>query len=88
MKRAALACAVLAAVLTSCLPRAAVRSASDLAADLCRDYYAERVGISWEDAGRKFCETHEDLKPFIDLLLSQKATLDESPVGARAKAAK
>ena len=78
----ALACA-------SCLPgRVVARSASELAADLCRDYYAERVGVSWEEAGKRFCETHDDLKPFLDVLLSQKAVLDETPVGARAKAGK
>ena len=67
--------------------RAAVEM-HDIAADLCRDYYAERVSLSWEEAGKRFCETHEDIKPFLDVLLSQKAQLDESKVGARARAAK
>lgn len=79
----------MAALSASCLPgRVVARTASDVAADLCRDYYAERVGLSWEEAGKRFCETHDDIKPFLDVLLSQKAKLDEGAVGARAKAGK
>ena len=79
----------LALACSSCIPgRVVARTASDIAADLCREYYTERVGISWEEAGARFCETHDDLKPFLDVLLSQKQQLDQGPVGARAKAGK
>lgn len=78
-----------ACCLSSCLPgRVVARTASDLAADLCRQYHTEKVGLSWEEAGEKFCSTHDDLKPFIDILLSQKQQLDEGPVGARAQVGK
>lgn len=81
--------AALALSCCSCLPgRVVARTASDIAADLCRQYHSEKVGLSWEEAGAKFCSTHDDLKPFLDILLSQKQQLDEGPVGARAKAGK
>ena len=79
----------LALACSSCLPgRVVARTASDIAADICRQYHAEKVGLSWEEAGEKFCSTHDDIKPFLDVLLSQKQQLDEGPVGARAKAGK
>jgi hypothetical protein len=77
---------LLAISLTSCLPaRVAARTASDLAEDLCRQYYAERVGLNWEDVGRKFCSTHDDVKPFLDVILAQKRALDETAVGLKAQ---
>lgn len=86
MMKRLFAVATFAVVLTGCLPaRTAARTASDLAADLCRQYYAERVGLSWEDVGREFCSTHDDVKPFLDVILAQKRALDETAVGLKAQ---
>lgn len=52
----------------------AARTASDLARDLCAVTFSEAQGLSFEDAMRTACDTHEKVKPFLDeLLAAQKA---------------
>lgn len=52
----------------------AARTANDLAAELCALTVSELQGLSFEDAMRTACDTHEKVKPFLDeLLAAQKA---------------
>jgi hypothetical protein len=47
----------------------AARTANDLARDMCSLFFSEAQGISFEDAARTACDTHEKVKPFLDELL-------------------
>jgi hypothetical protein len=62
-------------VMTSCagaLP--VVRTIDDMARDMCAKFFGEKNGISLEDAARTYCQTREDLDPWIGPLLeAQKA---------------
>jgi hypothetical protein len=58
------------------------RTVSDLAQDACSLFFAEKQGLSVEDAARAFCSTHEKVKPFLDELLAA-----QERAGAKASAA-
>lgn len=53
----------------------AARTADGLAETMCAQFFSEqKPGLSLEDAAAQFCATHDDLKPFIDAVLSAKAS--------------
>ena len=45
------------------------RTTHDVAKQLCELFYSERNGISIEEAGRVFCTTERDLRPWLDEVL-------------------
>lgn len=48
------------------------RTGNDVARVLCGEFFGEKQGISFEDAAKKFCETRDDLAPWIDAVLAAK----------------
>jgi hypothetical protein len=61
---------LLASVLfVACGALGPARTANDIARQLCALHYAERQGISLEDAGKTFCQ---DIRPWLDLVLRAK----------------
>lgn len=68
---ALLVAAVLAtAALASCAAlKPVARTTHDVAKQLCELFYSEKNGISIEEAGRAFCATEQDLRPWLDEVL-------------------
>lgn len=56
-----------------------VRTINDIARDLCTAHFGEKSKLSAEEVAREFCETRDDLAPWVDSLLAAKQ-------GAAAKA--
>lgn len=50
--------------------RPVTRTVNDVAGDLCAVFFAEKKGLSLEEAGRTFCRTHEQLQPWLDQVLA------------------
>lgn len=50
----------------------AVRTVNDLAYELCGLFFSEKMGLNPIDAAKVYCDTHENLKPFIDEILKAK----------------
>lgn len=50
--------------------KAPTRAAEDLAAAWCAAHFAGVRGLSVQDAEEQFCSTVEQLKPWLDLVLS------------------
>ena len=77
IKEGALGIALIVSVafsLTSCAGiKPVIKTIDDLAQDACGMFFADRMGISWEDAARAYCNTREALAPFIDPLLEAQA---------------
>lgn len=61
--------------------RAKAQTAEDAAEIICVAYYAEERNIAYDQALRDFCTTAEELKPWVDEVLSAKNRI------ARAKSA-
>jgi hypothetical protein len=59
------------------------KTAESVATDLCVLYFGETSSLSVEDVAKTFCETKEQLQPFIDELLAAKQA-----AGVKAGAAK
>jgi hypothetical protein len=57
------------------------RTANDLSRDMCSLFFAEAQSLSFEDAARTACDTHEKVKPFLDELLAAQK-LAGAKVGA------
>jgi hypothetical protein len=60
----------------------AARSVVDASRILCETFFAERAGVSVEEAGRLYCSTEKQLRPWIDEALSA-----QQAAGATAAAA-
>jgi hypothetical protein len=54
------------------------RDASDVARNLCGLFFAEKQGLSLEDAARQFCVTRDQLDPWLEEILRAKATAGKS----------
>lgn len=68
---------LVAVVALLCLPgcaawKPAVRTTNDVARVLCGEFFGQKMGMSLEDAAKKFCETRDDLEPWIDAVLAAK----------------
>lgn len=51
------------------------RTVDSIAGDLCTQFFAEqKPALSLEDVAEQFCNTREDLKPWIDSVLAAKAS--------------
>ncbi len=50
-----------------------LRTVDDMAQALCAQYYADAVGVSFDDAARLYCRTREAWAPWIDPLLKAQA---------------
>ena len=48
------------------------RTTNDVARVLCGEFFGEKQGLSVEEAAKKFCETRDDLEPWIDAVLAAK----------------
>lgn len=48
------------------------RTTNDVARALCGQFFGEKQGISVEEAAKKFCETRDDLAPWLDTVLAAK----------------
>lgn len=55
-----------------------LHTASEAASVLCGAFFAEKRGLSFDDAAKTFCSTEAQLKPWLDELLAAKRR-----VGAR-----
>ncbi len=65
----ACAVAVLGGVVSCAGLKPVARSTHDIAKELCSVFYGEKNGISIEEAGRAFCETERQLRPWLDEVL-------------------
>jgi hypothetical protein len=52
--------------------KAVVRSSNDIARDLCVLHFGAKSKLSAEDVAREFCETRDDLAPWLDAVLAAK----------------
>ena len=59
------------------------RTTHDVAKQLCELFYTEKNGITIEEAGRAFCTTERDLRPWLDEVLKakQRASLAREKAG-------
>jgi hypothetical protein len=63
----------LAFLLPSCAGwKPVVRTTNDVARVLCGEFFGQKQGIDFEQAAKKFCETREDLAPWIEALVAAK----------------
>lgn len=73
MPPAAVLALALGLVLPACSSwKPVARTVNDVAGELCSIFFAERQGISIEDAARTFCRTRDQLEPWIDQVLAAK----------------
>lgn len=49
-----------------------LRTADDVASSLCAIFFSEQQGLSVEEAAAKFCQTKDQLQPWIDEVLAAK----------------
>lgn len=48
------------------------RTTNDVARVLCGEFFGQKQGIDVEEAAKKFCETRDDLAPWLDAILAAK----------------